>query len=163
MPFHELQWEWAENLFVSGDTIPEMGAPAIHGGNRGFGGRLFPTVHVLQMQQGLNLQILPKGFSVPAGSSMWVLLVYNAVDGQWQAADAAGPGHVKQRLHADNMVHTFFGHTLCGGYDRVNTFSESSLAYVQSGGLHYFALLSLLQHLPVLVDHSILHAAAEVK
>jgi len=161
MPFHELQWEWAENLFVSDDTKPEMGAPAIHGGKRGFGGMLFPTLHVLQMLQGLNLQILPKGFSVPAGTAMWVLLVYNAVDGQWQAADAAGPGHVKQRLHADNMVQPFFGHTLSGGYGRVKTFSQGSLAYVQSGGLHYFALMSLLQHMPVLVDRSILCAPAE--
>jgi len=161
MPFLEMPFEWAENMFVSDDTMAGMGAPAIHGGKRGFGGMLFLTVHLLQMMQDIDWQCLPDGFSVPAGTSMWVLLVYNAVDGLWQAADAAGPGHVKQHMLADNMVHTFFGHTFSGKYGAM-TFSESSFAYVVSGGVHYFVLLSLLQNLPVLTgDGGIMPAADE--
>jgi len=163
MPFHERLIEWAETMIVCDDRTAGMGAPDMYGGNRGFAGMLVPTVHLLHVLEELDLQSMPAGFSVPAGTAMWVLLVFNAVDGMWQAADVAGPGHVKQRLHSDNTVHNLFGHTLHGAYGNVHTFGQSFVAYVQSGGLKYFALMSLLQHIPITVyeDRSILHARAE--
>ena len=148
MPFSQkgMEFVWGDNILIPDDTMRVMGAPAIEGapaidgGKHGFGGRLFPTELVLHMLQGLDVRSFPDGFSVPAGTGMSVLLVYNGVQDVWEPA---WPGCVSQRIHADNMVHTLFGHTMAGCF-RDSHGSESFFAYVRSGGLFYYAVVSLL-------------------
>ena len=149
MPFQvalsNILWPW--QMYVSGDTVPGFGASLNKGFKRGFGGCLVPTLNLLQMLQGRDFATMPLGFTVPAGTSMFVLMSFNAQENQWTAIDGAGDASIHQRIDHNNSVSTVFGHTFCGSWREWDHFSEASIAYVQSGNEHFFAHVCLNQHL----------------
>jgi len=151
-------------MYLTGDTMPGLGVPLTPGGKRGGGGQLFLTLNLMQSLLNMDLSSAPEAFAVPADTTMYVLLSFNAHEGRWEGPDAPGAGGVQHRVHADNAVSTIMASTFGGSWREQtggHAFWESCIVHVRSGNSYHFALVALPQDLEPGFTREDMHAVGD--
>jgi len=144
MPFDQAfrHLQWSPMHMLTGDCEPGLGSRLNDACKRGSGGSTVLLSNLLcSLVKLVDFNAVPVGFRVAAGTRMWVMLEWDYATAHWVLWK---PGGIMQYLQPDNVVSTLMGHTLGGSWCEGKSFHQSSLAYVQNGGEHYMAYVSVM-------------------